>query len=200
MMRILTTLVVVGGLAGVVTGCATPTDGEDPADESAESSEEAVSSLPFVCNNRPQFQEKAGAPRGQIVRARAASHGAFDRFVVEFDHQRGLPNYHVYPTPSARFTYDPTDAVISLAGSAGLELTLPTSSSYEVTPTAFKDRFIGPTRFKTAGGKSLLEVSRTGDFEGFSSFGLGLKQKSCFRVYGLANPARLVIDVQNTAP
>ena len=40
------------------------------------------------------------------------------------------------------------------------------------------------------------EVEQLGDFEAVLSWGTGLTQASCIRTLELANPTRLVIDVQ----
>ena len=65
----------------------------------------------------------------------------------------------------------------------------------------------GQARGHTQGGTSLLPAVRTphcpnlrqmktsGDFEGVVSFGLGLRRKTGFRVFRLAGPARIVVDV-----
>jgi hypothetical protein len=42
---------------------------------------------------------------------------------------------------------------------------------------------------------NLRQVKLAGDFEGVVTFGLGLRQKTGFRVFRLTNPTRIVIDV-----
>ena len=42
---------------------------------------------------------------------------------------------------------------------------------------------------------NLLQVKKTGDFEGTVSFGLGLRRMTGFRVFRLTDPTRVVIDV-----
>ena len=44
----------------------------------------------------------------------------------------------------------------------------------------------------------LLDVRVIEDFEGQVSLGLGVSGKACYRASFLANPVRLVIDIQNS--
>jgi hypothetical protein len=44
---------------------------------------------------------------------------------------------------------------------------------------------------------NLRQVKLAGDFEGLVTFGLGLRQKTGFRVFRLTNPTRIVIDVEH---
>jgi hypothetical protein len=41
----------------------------------------------------------------------------------------------------------------------------------------------------------LLQVRAAGDFESYLSFGIGLSQRTGFRVFTLTQPYRVVIDV-----
>lgn len=45
------------------------------------------------------------------------------------------------------------------------------------------------------GLSSIQEVAMAGDYEGYVSFGLGLRAKVAFRVFELSNPSRVVVDV-----
>jgi hypothetical protein len=44
----------------------------------------------------------------------------------------------------------------------------------------------------------LLELRQVEDFEGTVQWGLGLSKTACYRAFYLTNPARLVIDIQNS--
>ncbi|HVS49389.1 MAG TPA: hypothetical protein VHJ99_10835, partial [Candidatus Dormibacteraeota bacterium] len=57
--------------------------------------------------------------------------------------------------------------------------------------------YSGSTDIKT-GDASLVEVRQVEDFEGVVQLGLGVSGATCYRVFTLANPIRLVIDIQAT--
>ena len=42
---------------------------------------------------------------------------------------------------------------------------------------------------------NLRQIKNAGDFEGYVTFGLGLRSKTGFRVFRLSGPSRIVIDV-----
>src|SRR5206468_12461380 len=52
----------------------------------------------------------------------------------------------------------------------------------------------GPRRI-SAGFPALKQVAFAGDFEGYVTFGLGLGQRTGFRVLALRDPSRIVVDV-----
>jgi hypothetical protein len=55
--------------------------------------------------------------------------------------------------------------------------------------------YSGSTDFKT-GYTKLLEAEQVQDFEGVVQWGIGLSGNTCYRVYLLKNPDRVVIDAQ----
>lgn len=121
----------------------------------------------------------------QITDVRVGQHASFDRFVIEFSTHR-LPHYRVTPKSSSTFTFDPSGRSVTLLGSAGLKLVLHTATGVGT--------YHGPADFRP-GFPQLVEARRLGDFEGYVTWGLGLDQQSCKRVFKLTNPTRLVIDV-----
>jgi hypothetical protein len=120
-----------------------------------------------------------------VTDVRVARHATFDRFVVEFSTAR-LPHYKLTPKSSAVFTLDPSGRQVQLLGNAGILVVLHSATGVGT--------YHGPGDFRT-GFPQLREARRLGDFEGYVSWGLGLAHQSCKRVFTLANPARLVVDV-----
>lgn len=120
-----------------------------------------------------------------ITEVRVGRHQNFDRFVVAFSTRRA-PHWRITPKTSAMFTRDPSGTPVTLLGDAGLKVVL-----HSVTGVG---SYRGPADFRT-GFPQLREARRIGDFEGYVTWGLGLDHSSCKRVFTLANPTRLVIDV-----
>lgn len=117
-----------------------------------------------------------------IVRdVRVGHHAGCDRMVFEFTGQ--TPGYAVRYVPSV--THDGSGQPVILAGSAFLNIDLrPTSTETHA-----------PQSRMSPGYAVLREVAGAGDFEGVTTYGVGLGSKQPFVAYRLTNPNRLVIDV-----
>ena len=57
--------------------------------------------------------------------------------------------------------------------------------------------YTGPEKFRTRNLRNVMAVALTGDFEGYLSIGLGIRYQTWVRVFTLASPSRVVIDVGN---
>jgi hypothetical protein len=121
-----------------------------------------------------------------VTAVRASAQNGYDRFVIQVDGPIG--QYAVQPQASATFARDPSGQRVTLEGSAGLRVTLQGAVS--------AGSYTGPTDLKPSGTAVLQEAQQIGDFEGVVSWGLGLSHSACFRAFTLANPSRLVIDVE----
>jgi len=151
----------------------------------------ADSSLPaFVCASSTGFVAKlttpASPPVAFIDLVRTGTHAGYDRITIEFSN--GSPSQvDVTPQNNAMFTQGASGQSITLAGSAGLLITIKGADEHT--------SYSGPTDFKT--GYAVLEEARqVKDFEGTVQWGLGLSKSACYRAYFLTNPARLVVDIQ----
>ncbi|HUE67980.1 MAG TPA: hypothetical protein VMP38_07345 [Candidatus Acidoferrum sp.] len=120
------------------------------------------------------------------ITSRVAEQQGYDRFVLQFDPI--VPTYTVKRQAKPVFTQGASGQSVTLAGSAGVLVTV---HSAQGTTT-----FNGSTDIATPGYKVLLEAKQTQDFEGYVSWGLGLSQPACMRVFVLDAPARLVVDFQ----
>ena len=121
-----------------------------------------------------------------IDMVRTGTHTGYDRITIEF--QNGIPgSVDVSPQSGATFTQGASGQSVTLAGSAGILVTIHGADEH----TAYG----GPTDFKT-GYASLAEARQMQDFEGIVQWGLGLTKPACYRAFFLTNPVRLVIDVQ----
>jgi len=144
---------------------------------------------PFSC-----LDTSGGADSGlavQLTAVRVAHQPGFDRVVFEFAPQAGgtahLPAYTVSRQASAKFVKDPSGMPVTMRGSAGLRIVFHGASG--------ASSYNG-SRDLTPGLPVVQEVEQLGDFEAVLSWGAGLSRSSCLRTLELANPTRLVIDVQ----
>lgn len=136
-------------------------------------------------NTAPLRGERTGTGYPTLRNVRWAAHDGYDRIV--FDFSGGTPGYDIrYGT----LTGEGTGTPIALAGSADLVVRFSTARAHtdDYTPT-YRLRTLDP------GLTSLKQVKFGGDFEGYVSAGLGLREVAGFRVSILSGPPRVVIDV-----
>jgi len=127
----------------------------------------------------------------ELTAVRVAHQVGFDRVVFEFAPQAGgtahMPAYTVSRQASAQFVKDPSGMPVTMRGSAGLRIVFHGASG--------ASSYNG-SRDLTPALPVVQEVEQLGDFEAVLSWGAGLSRTSCLRSLELANPTRLVIDVQ----
>ncbi|MFI5270360.1 MAG: hypothetical protein ACHQ7M_23525 [Chloroflexota bacterium] len=117
---------------------------------------------------------------------RTGAHAGYDRVVVEF--KNGQPgSITLRPQAGTTFNQSPSGQAVKLAGRHGLLVIIRGADAHSA--------YSGVRDLRTA-YPSLVETRVIEDFEGQVSLGLGLNQASCYRAVVLANPVRLVIDVQ----
>ena len=128
-----------------------------------------------------------GAPVTSFVDAlRTGSHVGYDRVTVEF--KNGVPgSISIRPQTSTTFNQSPSGLPVKVAGRHGILVVIRGADAHT--------SYSGASDLKTS-YPSLVETRVLEDFEGQLSLGLGASQASCYRASILANPVRLVIDVQ----
>jgi hypothetical protein len=129
-----------------------------------------------------------------LTGVRVGRHDSYDRTV--FDFTGGTPGYRVEYAPL--YTEGKGD-LVRLEGAQTLAIHFHPAYAHDpetYAPTADLRQVLTP-RFPT-----LRQVKFGGDFEGYVSAGLGLADRVGFRVFTLANPYRVVVDVahQPTQP
>ncbi|WP_084957793.1 GerMN domain-containing protein [Thermoactinospora rubra] len=122
-----------------------------------------------------------------LVGIRAAHHVGFDRLVFEF--RGGLPAHR-----SARYVsqvrQDGSGAPLALAGDAFLHVRF-----YDAVGHDDRGRgTFGPTR-RAFALPGLVQVATAGDFEAVLSFGVGVARRTPIKLFTLAEPDRVVIDI-----
>lgn len=163
---------------------------QEPAPE-PDTSEEAEPPLPdgpeFPASTDPQTTEPTGDWDLQLQDVRLGDHDGFDRVVLEFSGTAG-PGWGVAWSEEA--VAEGTGEVVPLDGDR--VLTISASGTAMPEPGSFET----PQRIGPAG--EVAEVQVTGWFEGYTQVFAGFRgEERPFRVFALADPPRLVVDVRD---
>lgn len=122
-----------------------------------------------------------------LTEVRVASHEGFDRVVFEF--RDNMPGYRIeYVEPP--ITTDGAGFPVEIEGNAYLKVRFTVAQAHDDAgnPT-ISERDLKP------GLPSVMEVEMTGDFEGYVTWVLGLRQEADFRVSKLTGPNGVVVDI-----
>jgi len=159
-----------------------PSPAPSPPVGASPSSQPLPTQLPnFACADQ---SGGSAAVHASLTDVRVGANNGFDRFVLQF--QGGVPAYSVRRQASATFLVSPRGEPVTLAGSAGVQVTLQQTTS--------SGSYGGSTDFKP-NYAALKEARQLEDFEAVVQWGLGLGQATCVRAFPLTEPDRLVIDV-----
>lgn len=147
-----------------------------------------------LAKSAPEF---TGAP---VTGVRVGRHDCFDRMVVDIA-GRPAPGYDVrYIAPPYRA--EGSGAPLLVAGGAVLQISVH-APAYDgdgnaTVPWSGTAIVIRPDEFQADGFRTFRDLVWGGTYEGYSSFGLGVRARLPFRVFQLDGPgsgSRLVIDV-----
>ena len=135
-----------------------------------------------------------------LTGARVGRHECFDRLVVDLAGEPA-PGYNVrYIDPP--FRAEGSGAPSLVAGGALIQITVhaPAYDAHgnSTVPWSGTALVVRPDQFQAAGYRTFKDLVWGGSFEGYSSFGLGVRARLPFRVFQLDGPGsgtRLVIDV-----
>lgn len=142
-----------------------------------------VTNLPdFACS------DVSGGKTGvaDTITARVGENPTYDRFVLQLDSV--VPTYTVKRQAKPVFALGAGGQTITLSGTSGVLVTVHSATGATT--------FTGSTDLIHPEFKVLKEARQVQDFEGYVSWGLGLSQPACMRVFTLDDPARLVVDLQ----
>jgi hypothetical protein len=141
---------------------------------------------PFVCASSAPISSTQAPAVAFIDALRTGTHPGYDRLTVEFNN--GQPaSIELRPQSGTSFTQGASGQTITLAGKNGILVVIHGADLHT--------SYSGSTDLKTGYG-ALLEIRQVEDFEGTVQLGLGVSGAACYRTFTLANPTRLVIDVQ----
>jgi hypothetical protein len=142
----------------------------------------------FACAVDNSALNSAGTPPPVVYLSglRPAAHGSYDRLVIDLSN--GVPaNVSIEVRTGTTFTLSPSGMPTTLKGKNSILITIHGADLH----TAYS----GSTDIVT-NYPGLLEVKRIEDFEGVVQIALGVNGPACYHAFYLANPNRLVIDVQ----
>lgn len=122
----------------------------------------------------------SGGSVGYVSAVRAGRHDCFDRLVFE-----GTAAFNVVEYVS-QVTTDGAGDPVPLAGGAFLQVGLLVPGD--------SPRYSGPMP-NVSGFPTLRQAKEAGTFEGYESFGVGVRTRLPFRVFVLSSPPRVVLDV-----
>ena len=143
------------------------------------------------------YPNKMSSALGKDVRT--GVHPCFDRLVIELQPGTnpipgGLPGYYVRYVNGTNVLLDPSGQMVTIKGNAvvlvslGVWMKAMDNSGYQ-----------GPRDVFPTNVASMKELRLIEDFEGQSTWAVGLDAKRNFTVFTLTAPDRLVVDFQ-TAP
>ena len=197
-------LVFAAGLA-VLAGCGTAPAGQSPSPSARPTSAVSApaggtpapagtnapapgSGTPVTSPGTPGLSRACAAAGTYLTAVRTGQHAGFDRVVFEFS--GGTPTY---AASLVRTVYsDAKGDVVPLPGQALLRVVFRGATAW--CPTPGSRTYAGPSVL-TPYYPRLLAVGATGDFEQVLSFGVGLAAPGPYRIYALAGPDRVVLDV-----
>ncbi|MEV4805336.1 GerMN domain-containing protein [Nonomuraea sp. NPDC049421] len=132
-----------------------------------------------------QATQQAATPT--LVDVRAAHQPGLDRLVFEFSGRAPAQRDVRYVS---RLIADGSGRPVSAVGDALLQVRFRPADGHnrQGRPT------YGPAR-KTYALPGVIQVVKTGDFEGTLTFGVGLARRVPYRVYTLTRPSRVVVDL-----
>ncbi len=131
------------------------------------------------------------AGSSSITNVRAGRHDCFDRRVVDFAGAPGGANVRYVKA----VTNQGEGAVIPLRGGAFLQVDLD-SPAYDINTGKQTYRFANRRELVNVSGfRTFRQLAYGGSYEGYTTFGLGVRGRLPFRVFTLTKPSRLVIDV-----
>ena len=139
----------------------------------------------YVCASSDKTN--ASAPLTAYIDAvRTGTHSGYDQVTIQFSTAQPS-DVQIVPQSSATFTGAPSGQTITLAGNAGILITIKGADGHT--------QYTGATDFKT-NYAVLSELRQVQDFEGTVQWALGLSHSGCYAYVFLTNPTRLVIYIQ----
>jgi hypothetical protein len=141
---------------------------------------------------RVDYPNKMSALVGRSVRT--GGHPCYERFVVELQ-QAGGPTNLAFPGYWVRYAtgpvmLDPRGVEVTLRGNAVLLISIGSAMRW-----ASNDGYEGPDDVVPANVTAIREYRLTEDFEGQSTWAIGLDRARNFTVTVLDSPPRLVVDI-----
>lgn len=132
----------------------------------------------------------AAPPTPTVVDIRAAHHQGFDRVVFELDGPLPAGRQVRYVD---RLVADGSGLPVRVAGRAVLRVRLEPAQAHDAGGQT-------STRRRAFALPNVMTVVRAGDFEGVTTYGIGLARRTAYDVSTLRDPSRIVVDVRADFP
>jgi hypothetical protein len=179
--------------ASPATSAEPPPSGEPSASVQPSAEPSPSSDLPpFTCD-LPITLGAVGSDFHPLVTQdiRVGTHDGYDRIVFEYD--GGTPSLEL-DVAQPPYVRDPSGLPLTVAGSPVYRITLTGATKYDME--SGEQPYQGPTDFEP-GFAQIVQFVEFGDFEATHNWYLGVNGGECVRVFQLADPSRIVIDVQH---
>ena len=194
-MRRRTTTVLGLVAASLLTACGASSTGTTTAPTTAPAPPDGpdVRASKFPSGTGRQLAENKGAWDLVLRDVRVAEHDGFVRVVVQFT-GTGTPGWGAHYVRTARA--EGSGEVVDVRGDSILGVSISGVTLRKGYPRTPEDFFHGARHFAPERGGDIEDVDVGGVFEGYSQLFLGIDgDKVPFRVFALADPSRLVVDV-----
>lgn len=185
----------------VTAACQAQTRSETVSAQARPAASGAVTAPPDqACDFTGTPEPKAGpqeAASALLTDVRVGTHGCYERVVFEVRPRAGEAasplgwSVRYQPGP---ITQDGSGDPVAVKGSAFLVVTLQ-ATGVDLSQEGAPETYRGPATIEAAGTSRIVQVRRVGDFEGVSTWVVGLDARRPFRAETVESPGRLVVDV-----
>jgi hypothetical protein len=125
-----------------------------------------------------------------MTNIRTGLNTGFDRVVLDMSGPEPGVSYRL----TDELIADPSGEIVWLTGEFFVEVVATPAAAHNL---AGNPTYTGPQKFRTRNLHNVMAVAVTGDFEAHLAIGLGIRAQTWVRVFTLAAPTRVVIDVGN---
>lgn len=123
-----------------------------------------------------------------MTNIRTGLNTGFDRVVLDMSGPRPEVSYQLVDELIA----DGSGEIVWLTGEFFISVTATPAAAHD---TNGNPTYTGPQKFRTRNLRNVMAVAVVGDFEANLTIGLGTRYQSWVRVFTLAAPTRVIIDV-----
>jgi hypothetical protein len=128
-----------------------------------------------------------------LTAVRAARHEGYDRVVFQF--ANAVPGYDVRYVERPVLE-DASGREVAVEGAHVLRIRMDNALDADLGEESAPRTYKGPSRFHP-GTPEVVELVRSGGFEGVLTWVAGVQDRVAFKVSTLESPARLIVDLQN---
>lgn len=145
----------------------------------------------------PAAEGGVNSPTRLLTDVRAGNHDCYERVTFEFKPMTGDaagPVHWKVGYETGPITEDGSGRPVAVKGPAHLVVHF-SAQSADLTKADAPPTYTGPTSLEAAGATRIQQIRKTGDFEGYLTWVIGLDKQRPFKVTTQDDPARVVVDV-----